>query len=255
MNEQQHLLNTIWNDEPDLLAKSGFDIRGISIYRRNLLANAQRALSITFPTVFQLLDSDNFENISQQFLKHSPPTHGDWAQWGRDLADYIATTDTGRDYPYLSDCTNLDWHIHRALHGCDQTIQRASLQLLVDVEPKNITVEFNKNMTLISTENPIAEIFQAHHHSDETQRDASMNKAKKALSQAPEKNTVMISRPDFQPKVTRLNHDDAEFILNLKSGCSLATSLDAISPSSNFSFQQWLLAAIKNNLIYYFKEN
>lgn len=52
-NEQQRLLDVIWHDESPVRDKSGFEAQGIDIYRRNLLANAQRALSISFPTVFQ----------------------------------------------------------------------------------------------------------------------------------------------------------------------------------------------------------
>ena len=40
MNEQQRLLKVIWNDDPTLLAESGFDIQGIRIYRRNLLGRS-----------------------------------------------------------------------------------------------------------------------------------------------------------------------------------------------------------------------
>ena len=84
-NEQQRLLDVIWNDESPVRDKSGFEAQGIDIYRRNLLANAQRALSISFPTVFQLLDSNVSKNLVYQFLRISPPSQGDWTQWGADF--------------------------------------------------------------------------------------------------------------------------------------------------------------------------
>lgn len=89
INEQQRLLDAIWSDELSgkplsnqiTNSRHGFSAQGIDIYRRNLLANAQRALSITFPTVFELLDSDVSAALVKQFLQTSPPTQGDWAQW------------------------------------------------------------------------------------------------------------------------------------------------------------------------------
>ena len=47
-NRQHLLLEAIWNDDSAALAQCGFNTQGINIYRRNLLANAQRALTISF---------------------------------------------------------------------------------------------------------------------------------------------------------------------------------------------------------------
>jgi hypothetical protein len=254
MNQQQHLLNTLWSDDQFTQAESGFDIQGINIYRRNLLANAERALSITFPTVFTLLDSDVSENLVRQFLKYCPPSQGDWAQWGEVFPNYLSTTEVAFDYPYLPDCATLDWHIHCALHGKDQVLEQSSLQLLSDIEPENIGVEFNQNVTLIKTKYPIAEIFDAHHHSDKLEREAALKQAKAALSTTVEERVVMIYRPNFQPKAITLMRSESEFILCAITGKSLAKSLDATNHYNDFSFEKWLVAALERNLINNFKE-
>ena len=254
MNEQQHLLNAIWNEEPAVLAESDFDSQGINIYRRNLLANAQRALTISFPTIFALLDSDISDSLAQQFLRQYPPSQGDWAQWGEGFAKFIATTQVADDYPYLPYCATVDWHIHCALQGKDQTLDQASLSLLHSSEPENIVVEFNTNVSLIKTIYPLTEIYQAH-HGDKTQREVAMKQAKAALTSPLQEQVVMIYRPEFQPKITRLTHSDSKFMLCLRAGNSLAKSLDAVSPFKDFSFEQWLLKAIEQNLIYLFREH
>lgn len=255
MNEQQRLLNAISSDDPSVLSESGFDIEGINIYRRNLLANAKRALSISLPTIFELLDGDASDSLVHQFLKVSPPYQGDWAQWGEEFANFVATTEVGEKYPYLADCAALDWHIHCALHGKDQTLKQSSLQRLGDSEPEHIVVEFNQNLRLLKTQYPITEIFQAHHHSDETQCEIAMNKAQEALALAPVEHIVMIYRPEFQPQVIKLTPTEGAFISCLTSGKPLAQSLDVVSNDNDFSFEQWLISAIERNLIYQFKEN
>jgi hypothetical protein len=264
MRKQQHLLNSIWGNEGSLIAESGsdsqsfessdFNIQGINIYRRNLLANAQRALGISFPTVFELLDSDVSEELVFNFLQHCPPSQGDWTQWGEALPNFLSTTEIADYYPYLPDCALLDWHIHCALHGKDQVLAQSSLSLLSDTEPDSIVVEFNDNVTLIKTKYPIAEIFDAHHHSDILVRESSMKQAQALLSRKPESQIVMIFRPEFQPKVTRLTPSESQFMLSVMAGKSLAKSLDAINDYTGFSFEQWLLTAIERNLIYTFKE-
>lgn len=265
VNEQQRLLDAIWNHE--LSSEIGrdfdiqdFDIKGINIYRRNLLANAQRALSISFPTVFELLDSDVSASLLQLFLKTSPPTQGDWAQWGREFPEFIAATAVGRDYPYLADNATLDWHIHNALQGKDQTLDQSTLQLLADREPENIYIELNVNVQLIKTRYPTSEIFHAHHDEDEIQRDIALENAQQALTKITVDNSVvehfiMVYRPEFQPCVTKLTDCEGLFMLALISGKSLAESLNVVNKDTGFSFETWLIAAIKNNLIHYFKES
>lgn len=253
-NEQQRLLDVIWSD--DLSSNlHGFSAQGISIYRRNLLANAQRALSITFPTVFKLLDSDVSADLVKQFQQASPPDKGDWGQWGDKFADFIMTTDINDDYPFLADCSALDWYFHCALHGGDQALDQTSLQLLGTCEPAQLVIIFNQNVQLLSSRYPIADIFDAHHHHDEQLRQVALNNANQALSSALVDNLIMIYRPEYQPRVTKLTSSEGRFTQSLRNGNSLAESLGLVSDDAEFSFQHWLLNAIEHNLIHYFKES
>jgi hypothetical protein len=254
INLQQILLEVIWSDESSVLAQCGFDDRGISIYRRNLLANAQRALTITFPTVFELLDSNISESLVYQFLRNSPPHQGDWAQWGESFPHFLETTEEGENYPYIADCATLDWYVHCALKGIDQTLLETSLQVLSESEPEHIFIEFNPNVKVLNTVYPIADIFEAHHNDEEVQRKVAMENAKKSLSGKYFEQVVLVYRPEFQPKVTSLTASEGLFINVLLAGGSLEQALNTVENDNEFSFEQWLLNAIKYNLIYYFKE-
>lgn len=253
MNEQQRLLSLIWCDDDALIEKSGLDKRAIEIYRRNLQGNAYRALSITFPTIFQLLDSDVSEHLVEQFLKLCPPDQGDWTQWGEEFSDFIAVDQIATHYPYLADCAALDWCVHLALHGHDQTLQQASLALLGELDPQQIVVEFNSNINLLSTTFPIADIYSAHHHPDEQQRHLTLQQAKQALGAPLQPACVMVSRPQFQPQVRQLGDTEAQFMQALTRKKSLSDALDLVADREDFDFQQWLMQAIENNLIYQFK--
>lgn len=258
-NEQHRLLKVIWNDESVALKQCGFNAQGINIYRQNLLANAKRALTISFPTVFELLDSDISERLVYQFLRVSPPNLGDWTQWGENFSDFLGTTEVGADYPYIADCAALDWHVHCALHGPDQILISSTLQLLGESEPEQLFITFNHNVKILKTIYPLTDIFQAHHHSDELQRKSAMSAAKKALSGKNVEQVVMIYRPEFQPQVTTLSASEGALMSSLLSGQSLAQSLDALKYDNefsfeHFSFEQWLFTAIERNLINIIKE-
>jgi len=253
-NEQKLLLEAIWNDESPVLAQCGFNAQGINIYRRNLLANAQRALNISFPTVFELLDSDMSESLVYQFLRVSPPKLGDWTQWGENFSHFLGSTEVGEGYPYLTDCAQLDWYVHCALHGLDQKLVASTLHLLSKCEPEQLFIAFNQNVKVIKTAYPLSEIFQAHHHYDELQKETAMNDAKKALLNVSFEQIVMVYRPEFQPKVSTLSASEGTFMLALLAGQSLSQSLDAVKLDSEFSFEQWLFTAIERNLINIIKE-
>lgn len=254
MNQQQQLLNTIWSDKPASALTSHFNTQGINVYRRNLFASAQRSLTITFPTIFKLLDSDIAERITHDFIKFSPPRHGDWSQWGADFSQYLSTDSVADDYPFLPDCAKVDWLIHCVLQGKDQVLNQASLQLLNEQDPENIAVEFNPNVVLLKTKYPVTEIYDAHHHCNLLSREASMAEAKYILSGELTEQIVMIFRPEFLPKIVKLTASESEFMISAMSEKSLFHSLTAITDERNFSFEQWLIIAIERNLIHNFKE-
>ncbi|MGB1298905.1 MAG: putative DNA-binding domain-containing protein, partial [Psychrobium sp.] len=86
MNEQQQLLSAIWDNSA---IEHGFSEEGVAIYHRNLLANAKRGLAVSFPTLFELLDGGDSDELVAEFLRYSPPNQGDWGQWGGELAGFL----------------------------------------------------------------------------------------------------------------------------------------------------------------------
>ena len=170
------------------------------------------------------------------------------------FSDFISGSEIALHYAYIPDCAKLDWYIHKALQGKDQTLEQTSLQVLGDTEPENIVIKFNPNVRFIKTKFPISDIFHAHHHRDLSQRTIAMEQAKIALSTINEEHVVMVYRPEYQPEVITLTQSEAEFMLCLNTGKSLSESLDAVNHHSDFSFEKWLVNAITQNLIYQFKE-
>jgi len=244
MNEQQRLLAAIWGEDT-----GEFSAQGIAIYRRNLLANAQRALALSFPTIFELLDSNVSEQLAADFLLFSPPSQGDWGQWGAVFSAFISQHELSDDYAYLADCAALDWAVHQALHGTDTTLDSASLQQLADVEPAQLTVVINPNVVIMTSEYPLVDIFDAHHHIDEATRNDALHRAQTQLSDECIPCAAMVFRPEYQPHVCLIPESEAMFMQILIANKSLGEALDSMSDFPDFSFEQWLVKAIENNLI------
>lgn len=245
MNEQQQLLSAIWDNSA---IEHGFSEEGVAIYHRNLLANAKRGLAVSFPTLFELLDGGDSDELVAEFLRYSPPNQGDWGQWGGELAGFLESHRFSEDFPYLADCAALDWAVHQALHGADVSVESASLARLGDTEPSQLTVEFNPNVSLLSSEFPIVDIYNAHHLEDESSRSVAFGRAKERLQQS-QVNVCIVYRLELQPKVMTLNDGEMTFVTALLRHQTLEEALDLVADAQEFSFENWLLWAIENNVI------
>lgn len=246
MNEQQRLLAAIWQSPS---VEHCFDERGIAIYRRNLLANARRALAVSFPTIFELLSEDDGTELVNDFLRYSPPNQGDWSVWGNDFPHFIADHQLSESFVYLADCAALDWLVHKALHGKDDTLVQKSLNLLGEQDPARLRLVMNSNVAFITSPFPIADIYVAHHAENERERATALKSAKRSLSHSLRERAVLVYRPEYQPQVTILNESQELFINALLANESLEIALESVSQFCDFSFEQWLINAIENNLI------
>ncbi|MEH6577776.1 MAG: DNA-binding domain-containing protein [Amphritea sp.] len=246
VSEQQLLIEAIYGRE-----NTGLCPEGVDIYRNNLTASARRALAISYPTVVALLGEELFALCCQQFLSRTPPTDGDWAQWGDLFTVFLSAHPALKDYPYICDCAELDWKLHQANQGADQLLDQSTLGLLANGDPHALHIEFNMNLNLVISAFPIELIYMAHHSPLESQRQLAMAQAKVKIQQGGAE-TVLVYRPQFKPLCKGISEAETTFIATLIAGYSLADALDAVS-EDNFSFQQWLISAIENNLIVSFR--
>ena len=105
--QQQTLISAIFpSADSEVIDK--FDPRGMAIYRNNLLATAQQALAISFPTVLTLIGEGLFNYASRELLISSPPKHGDWALWGDDFPSLLTNLAQLSDYPFVADIAQVD---------------------------------------------------------------------------------------------------------------------------------------------------
>ena len=135
---QQALLRVLWRDAP-AQALSGWMRTpqqvpdGLSAYRANAGAHAERALAAAYPTLQLLLGDESFAALARAHWQADPPLRGDLAQWGAGLPAFIADDAQLASEPYLADMARLDWAVHQAEQAADaQDVQ--GLPLLADVD-------------------------------------------------------------------------------------------------------------------------
>ena len=155
MAQQQALVAAVLTrmDTPGLAALPGVDggvARGLQAYRVNAQALSAKALSAVFPQLQALLGEASFEAMAWAFWRACPPTHGDLAQWGGALADFLAAQD-GMDAEPL-DLARLEWAMHLAEAAADVELDAESLGLLATVEANELALRLRPGLQVLAAQ-------------------------------------------------------------------------------------------------------
>lgn len=243
--QQNQLMSAILTGEDN--TGLNLDPRGLKIYRHNLQATAKRALSITFPTVLQLIGEELFELASDRLLLSSPPSQGDWALWGDDFASLLAQLQQLDDYAFVPDCARVDFLRHKSERAINSHVDMNSLQLLASVDIDELMVSFADSLYITTSDYPIVELWLAHHGDPERSQEY-FTRVKDHLSQPHKQQYALIYRSEYKAQVAQLDELEFRWLSLLQQGLSLGKALDAMGDCS-FSFENWLAKAIELGLI------
>ncbi|MEH6447810.1 MAG: DNA-binding domain-containing protein [Oleispira sp.] len=243
MNEQQQLMDAIFNKVIKPNEASDFDSRGLAIYQRNLKANAINALQISFPTVIKLIGDDVFSYAAQQLLKQDPPTAGDWGLWGENFPELLRDLTALQDFAYVADVARLDFSMHLLGREKDVELDMNSISFLGDCELDQLRVVLNPSIKLFVSEFPIIDIYCAN-HGLASQVDQYLNLVA-GLGQA-----ALLYRPEFKPLVRSVDSSEYAWLRLMQQGVSIGSALDNLVDNKyEFSLEAWLPLAINQNLI------
>lgn len=245
MNEQQQLMTAI------LKADCSFDIdeKGLAVYKRNLHANAMRALEISFPTVEQLLGAELFAYCVEQLLLTSPPGSGDWGTWGREFSALLSQLPALDDYPYVADMATLDYSLHVLNRAKDFSVELSSMSLLASHDLDHLRVVLNPAINLLVSDYPILDIYQANHMNAMKYLTRAKLKMAEGIGQQ-----VLVYRPQFKAKVREHSIEEQYWFELISEGLSIGHALEKMSSQfhhndSAFLFEEWLPKAIQENTI------
>jgi len=241
---QQQLLRALWQRAGDgslvgwLREPPARAAQGLSAYRGNAAAIAERALSAAFPTVQQLIGEESFAQLARVFWHRQPPHRGDLARYGDGLAEWISHDRQLASEPYLADVARVDWAVHVIEHAADVAAAPTGLSLLADDEPSQLTLRLRPSLAIVQSRFPVVTIWQAHRR-DDADRFATVREA--FANHVAE--TALIARPQWQAAVSAIDDATACFMRTLREGADLARALDAAGAS--FQFEPWLHDAVQ----------
>lgn len=238
MSDQQDLFKKI-------LAQTLSPDATIAVYQRNRWATAERALSISFPTVHQLL-GDGFGVLARKFLFFAPNNQADWGEWGGKLPEFIKSTPLDNALPYLSDCATLDWHIHNIERNDNSIVDSASFTKLEHADSEYIYLMLNENIALMESQYPLFSLWKMHQNQN---TDYWRNMANRQLNgSSRDTEYIAVFRNEWKAKPMLISQSEYRFMQHILNEQSLVFALDQVS-QTDFDFSQWLLRAIKSHWI------
>jgi Putative DNA-binding domain len=219
--------------------------RGMQTYRANAAASARRSLRAAYPVIAQLIGDEAFEHLARDYWAQQPPTRGDLAQWGGELAGFIARISALQTEPYLSDVAKTEWALHTAATAADHAADLATLALLTEQDPDALTLQLAPGTALIHSQYPVASMMTAHLYASPGFEEVGQKLHQKAAE------TALVWRQGLRPMVSSCMTGEAAFISQLLAGKSLLAALETPSPggSASLDFNTWLPSAAQSGLL------
>jgi len=185
------------------------------VYRNNVVVSLTEALEIAFPVVAKLIGSKNFRAVAGLYLRRHPPRSPVLMFYGDRMAAFLADFEPLRHVPYLADIARLEQALRRSYHAADATpLDPAQIQRMPPERLMAARVILAPAVHLIRSRYPVHGIWR-------------YNTEDSAPTPAPQGENVLITRPEYDPRLTTLAPGGGTFVDALIAGRTFGAAHDA----------------------------
>ena len=218
-------------------------VDGVQAYRANAQAIAERALMAAYPVLAQLLGEEAMAALARDLWHTHPPTRGDLAWFGAELAEWIAGVAELADIPYLADVARLEWAVHRAHSAADPSDEPLDLQALAGADPDALRFRFAAGSACVASSWPVLTLWRAHQVAAD--QPPELAPVREALAEG-RAESAWVWRRGHRVELEALSDADRDFTADLQVGTALGPALGAaLERGPAFSFEQWLTRALR----------
>jgi putative DNA-binding protein len=182
------------------------------VYRNNVAASLSEALEIGFPVLAKLLGAQAFKQLALIYLRAHPPKSRAISQYGTELPAFLESFKPLEKLPYLADTARLELAMRASYHAADADPLNAEglhPEALMALTPRLAPATI-----LIASRHPILSIWRFNTEPD-------------AAKPQPRPETIMITRPGFDPAPHLLPPGGLVLARTLDGTTSLGTALEA----------------------------
>jgi hypothetical protein len=187
--------------------------RRFDVYRNNVALSLIEALELGFPAVARLVGADRFRQLAGSFLRQHPPDTPMMMQYGAAFPDFLAQVAALRRYGYLPDVARLEQALRTAYHAADAAPADAGVLETLSPDALLATrLHLAPAVRLVRSAWPIHAIWT--HQMEDGPRPR------------PGGQTVLITRPDYDPQMSAVDDGTAAFVAALTEGATLGDAHD-----------------------------
>lgn len=171
-----------------------------AVYRNNVVTGLIDALTAGFPAIHSLVGDQFFKAMAGLYVRHYPPHSPLMMHFGQDMPRFLAGFSPVAHLPYLPDVARLELAIRDSYHAADSPPPSPP-----EGDLNALCIDFAPATRIIASDHPVGSI-----------RLAALDPEAPRPSARAE--TVLITRPDFDPVLTILTPDAGRIALQLLLG-------------------------------------
>jgi hypothetical protein len=215
--------------------------RRMAIYRANMVAAADKALSSACPVIRQVVGEEFFHGLAREYQRATPSTSGDLTDFGSTFAEFLASFEHTQSLPWLPDLARLEWAAHRAYGSADAPDWDADA--LASVAPDRqaaIRFRWSPGLAVIESAYPIVRVWTIHRPGYAGEFSVDWDLAE----------TALVARDGFTVGVVECPAADAAFLAASLAGAPLGdATAAALRRHSGFDLGALLGRALAARLI------
>jgi hypothetical protein len=201
-----------------LAGDAGLADRRLAIYRGNMVAAADKALSAAYPVIRQVVGDEFLHGLAREYQRGTPSASGDLNDFGAAFDAFLARFEHVQSMPWLPDLARLEWAAHRAYGAADAPDWDAATLGAVDPEQQSaIRFQWSPGLAVIESPYPIVRVWTIHQpgYAGEFSVDWDV----------PE--TALVARDGFVVRVTGCGPADAAFLAASLAGQPLGDAAES----------------------------
>ena len=200
--------------------------RRFNVYRNNVTTSLMDALAEGYPVIKKLLGDDNFRNLSREYQANHPPSSPLMMHFGEAFPSFLDGFKPPAKLPYLGDVARLEYALRCSYHAADSTsIDPNTLAEMTEDQLLGSRPKLASAVQIIESKWPILGIWQ-------------FNTTKDAPKPPSKAQSVLVTRPEFDPIPLEISHGDICFLASVSNGGTLNDALVAaqdVEPTHDFS--------------------
>jgi hypothetical protein len=235
---------------------------GMKTYQYSLLANASRALAITFATVHSFIGETGFTRLVKKYLQTHLKAQYDWGELGLEFADFIRHQSL-QNNNVLAAIADLDFACHHTERAKDVNKDLTTLSLLNDFDAYQLTINFSAGFKLLKLNYPVDFIIENIKQVSEINSQLTSDDIAIELNDAAMGEYYFVTwRPNFQAQYQQITSQEYQWLMMWQKvpsaestkqsvtnqQLSIGSALDKVA-NDEFSIVDWLPKAIELQLL------